>query len=260
MSAANWFIADEFSKYAIDYDAFAFIQKRAASFLLNKIKNISFKTHQHFLEIGCGTGLFTTLLIQAFPESEFTITDISNDMLSVTVAKCEEFSNTAIQFNTLDGETVQHLDIDVTTVISAFTIQWFSNPLAAILNYFEQIPTVKRVIVSFLADGSFPEWKKYASLSGVPYTANMLPSELQLADELENHGFKVNCTTQWMNQVYPTAIEFFKSMKYIGAGYSRSKTQLSTVQFRNLLRVWDLDCEYGVEVKHRIGILEIIKK
>lgn len=261
MIGSKWYITDEFSRYASEYDKFAFIQKRAAQKLADYItEHVEDKSAHSFLEIGCGTGLFTHELMQQFPKSTFHLTDISDEMVSICFKKLNSFSHGQLQFEVVDAESISpdfYSNADILT--SAFTIQWFDNPIESIHRIFESVPTCKRAFISFLSYGSFPEWKHYADLAGIPFTANYLPEEIATIEAFERLGYQCEAKTSWMNQVYPNALSFLNSIKHIGAGHNVSDQLLSPVQIRRLIRTWDLECEFGVEVRHKVVFLDIKK-
>ena len=262
MIGNKWYIVDEFSKYSHEYDNYAFIQKRAAIKLADFIQERlnADDERNSFFEIGCGTGLFTIELLKRFPESAFHISDISSEMISLSVSKIQTRYPGQFQFEVLDGENL-HIEFrsNATSVVSAFTMQWFENPAESINQLFERIPTCKRLFVSFLAGGSFPEWKYFSQLAGVPFTANALPTEESFESSLAKYGFETSSKALWMNQVYPNSLAFLNSLKHIGAGHNINDDLMSPAQLRRLLRTWDAECEFGVEVRHKVIFMEIKK-
>ncbi|TNE72993.1 methyltransferase domain-containing protein [bacterium] len=258
MIGNKWYITDEFSKYAREYDHYAFIQKRAAKQFAELIHSRLNGIQPRFLEIGSGTGLLTEELMQRFPDSYFHITDISERMLKYAFDRTQKFEQAVKLFEELDGEDMPgYFQSDADVMVSAFTIQWFDNPEESILKTFKQLPECEQAYISYLGAGSFPEWRHYAQLAGVPYTGNTLPKEDKIESALRKEGFQVKAHVQWMNQVYPNALSFFSSIKHIGAGHNLNDQLLSPAQLRRLLRVWDTDCSYGVEVRHKVVFLEI---
>lgn len=262
MIGSKWYITDEFSRYSKEYDSFAFIQKRAAQKLAEFIsEHLDSQKAHSFFEIGCGTGLFTQELIEQFPNSTFQITDISDEMVSICFQKLNSIAHGQLQFEVLDAETIPsgfYSNSDILT--SAFTIQWLDNPIESIHRIFETIETCNRAFISFLSQGSFPEWKHYAKLAGIPFTANHLPDEEATIRAFKNLGYHCEAKTCWMNQVYPNAFSFLNSIKHIGAGHNISDQLLSPVQIRRLIRTWDSDCEFGVEVRHKVVFLDVQKQ
>lgn len=111
-------IENNFSKYARFYDSYSTIQNFSAQELINQISSNGFK---NILDIGCGTGNFTRLLKNKFPQAKITAIDLSKEMLNI--AK-EKLTGRTIKFLHADGErfkTGNKFDL----ISSNATFQWF---------------------------------------------------------------------------------------------------------------------------------------
>src|SRR5262245_43738136 len=78
-------VRDAFSRHVASYDMNAGLQAHAAGYsaeLLAKLKEKSAIPDGEILEVGCGTGLFTSKLVKLFPEHKITCCDLSNEMLA----------------------------------------------------------------------------------------------------------------------------------------------------------------------------------
>ncbi|MFH1645706.1 MAG: methyltransferase domain-containing protein, partial [Candidatus Omnitrophota bacterium] len=71
-------IRDNFSKNAKCYDQYSSIQDECANELIGCIGDIS---PQRIVDVGCGTGNFTELLLNKFPYAHIAGVDISKDMI-----------------------------------------------------------------------------------------------------------------------------------------------------------------------------------
>lgn len=112
-------IADNFSAIAARYDAYAEPQRRAAEDLLAFTGPVS---PWAILEPGCGTGLYTRLLLAAFPRAEILGVDISAAMLEVARRKIADPRAT---FRIADAETFDDGRYDLISANAAF--QWFTD-------------------------------------------------------------------------------------------------------------------------------------
>lgn len=133
-------ISNNFSKYSVYYDRFASIQKICAIELIDYIEEDNFK---NILEIGTGTGNFTYLLSNKYPEAKITTLDISLSMLNI--AK-EKICKKDINFINIDAEyfwTDKKFDL----ITSNVSFQWFEN-LEDALNRYKDILS-KDGIVAF---------------------------------------------------------------------------------------------------------------
>lgn len=259
-TGAKWIITDEFSKHAELYDLYAFVQNRSASLFAKFVyEGINNDYNPYFLEIGCGTGLFSVEIVHLFQEARLLLTDISNEMLSKAFLRVISVATASVEYELLDGENIPDFYVnEPDTLISAFTLQWFFNPAESIKQFQQKIPSLKRIYLSFPTNGSFPEWKKYAFETNVPYTANELPNPEKLQTDLESRFRSFRFETFEMSQKYLNSFDFFNSMKHIGAGYSVKNKILSATQLRKLIKKWDADCSDGITVTHQIAFVEIL--
>jgi SAM-dependent methyltransferase len=259
-TGAKWIITDEFSKHAELYDLYAFVQNRSATLFAKFVnEGINDDYNPFFLEIGCGTGLFSIEIVKQFPDSRLHLTDISNEMLTKAFLRVISVATAKVEYELLDGENIPDMfESQADTLISAFTIQWFFNPIEAIKRFQDKIPNLRRIYLSFPTNGSFSEWKKYAFEANVPYTANDLPDPKRLQNELESgvRSFKVEVLE--MKQKYLNAFDFFNSIKHIGAGYSVTNSVLKPTELRKLIRKWDSSCPDEISVTHEIAFVEIL--
>lgn len=259
-TGAKWIITDEFSKHAELYDLYAFVQNRSASLFAKFVhEGINDDYNPFFIEIGCGTGLFSIEIVNQFPDARLHLTDISNEMLTKAFLRVISVATGRVEYELLDGENIPHqFETQADTLISAFTVQWFFNPIDAIKKFQEQIPNLRRIYLSFPTNGSFPEWKKYAFEANVPYTANDLPDPKRLQSELESGVRSFRVEVLEMKQKYLNAFEFFSSMKHIGAGYNVTNRVLKPTELRKLIRKWDSCCPNEFFVTHEIAFVEIL--
>ncbi|MEA3488997.1 MAG: methyltransferase domain-containing protein [Candidatus Omnitrophota bacterium] len=113
-------ISGNFSRSAASYDDHASVQGKCAEKLISLIRGRDFT---NILEVGCGTGMYTTLLRDEYSKAEITAVDISGDM--VRVAR-EKFPGDDIRFEIADGETIK-FDRKFDLITSNASIQWFED-------------------------------------------------------------------------------------------------------------------------------------
>jgi malonyl-CoA O-methyltransferase len=127
-------IEKKFSRAASTYDRYALVQKDAAHKLAarllpedppKKIKNI--------LEIGCGTGNFTTLLADTYQGASIEALDFSSEMLQMARRK---LSKNSIRFICQEAENFLDscADDSYDMVASNGALQWFSDHEGSLKN------------------------------------------------------------------------------------------------------------------------------
>ncbi len=108
---------------------------------LAKLLEANNKNPQAILEIGCGTGNYTQILAEKYPQAQILATDISAEMLAITKHKLAAYPN--ISYQLADGEKIE-LGGRFDLITSNAVFQWFADPVAE----------MKR-LVSLLKPGAF---------------------------------------------------------------------------------------------------------
>jgi len=102
-------------------------------------------------EIGCGTGLLTSLL--AGRVARYLATDIAPEMLERCRAKLSDQAN--IEFSVLNGEGACFAE-EPWSIVSNLAAQWFRDPISGLTHLAGQTP---RLFFAVPLAGSFPEWE-----------------------------------------------------------------------------------------------------
>ncbi|MFH1996459.1 MAG: methyltransferase domain-containing protein [Candidatus Omnitrophota bacterium] len=114
-----------FSISAVHYDEYAEVQSLAARKLIGRVTTRSFS---NIFEIGCGTGIYTELLAEAFPAAAIDAVDISGPMVSIARAKLPD---ERIRFFVCDFDTVTP-DGPFECISSNATFQWLGDTRNAV--------------------------------------------------------------------------------------------------------------------------------
>jgi len=143
-------IARNFSRYANLYDNYCQVQNQAGVDLLSRVKNKRFK---NILELGCGTGNFTSFLVEKFPEANIKALDFSKEMLNVARNKVK---NENVDFILADAEEIVFKDkFDLIT--SNASVQWFDDLDAALNKYKGMLARKGAVLFSIFGPGTYEE-------------------------------------------------------------------------------------------------------
>lgn len=158
-----------FDNAAKTYDSVAEIQTISSKHLTDfaTSKNIS-----SILDIGCGTGNTALELFKKYPNAEFTLCDISPNMLRTASKKFPK----EIKMICCDAESYQ-FDKYYDLAVSNFSMQWFSS----IPKFVEKMKnSCGEFVFSTLVNTSF---ERYKNLFESPPTF-AYPSAQQLLDEI----------------------------------------------------------------------------
>ena len=124
-------INKSFSQQASSYDVHANVQVSSAQALAKFLEEGIDKIPQGpILELGCGTGIFTTHLLKLFPDNFITATDASQSMLN----QCERLLRPAperLRLTLMDAEECA-AEGTFAVVAASFSLQWVTDFYATI--------------------------------------------------------------------------------------------------------------------------------
>ena len=201
-----------------EYNLRSNIQKKVAKnliTLLPKIKN------PRVLEIGCGTGFFTELVLKKYPDGIVDATDISANMINLCRKK---FKKCNLRFFEMDGENPKKIYDSYDLVISSMVFQWFENPL----NSLEKLNKIGPTYYSTIGKKNFIEWKNILKKNSF--------SDSIFKEPLWPGLFK----EEFIRSSYPNAITFLRMLKKTGISTSHmSHIQLSITQLKKITTIFD---------------------
>lgn len=244
--------ADSFGKAAKIYHQEARIQQKAAEGLLSSLlpwKGIL--PDGPLLEIGCGTGFLTRLLLQNFPGRECIITDASAEMLAFCKKEMNHLGlvSERVSFEVLDANNYAPDKENYALVISNFAVQWFKDASIVLENLSKSLYPGGLLLCSFPGNHSFEKWYEYCIELGLPYTANPLPDVEELVIKLSMGPIQIDYYENDLFEEFDTSLDFFRHLKNIGASRSVLGKSLSHKQFKLLINHWDKNVADKLKVK-----------
>lgn len=249
---------NDFNRYAVSYDQFARIQQLAADDLGSIIESHKHRMpNTNILELGAGTGFLTEQLLRRIPHSIVIATDISEGMLDVLQNKMGHSKQ--LKMSLMDANHINGAFSEVGSIVSGLTIQWLLEPVKSIHQWMNSIHPEGVAFISWLGNGSFPEWKSMTKELGVSYTGNSLPGN-EVEQFIRNKAELniIEYQIQHRALEFDSALSFFKSIRNIGASTETNPNQ----EKRNLLRLcsyWDEVSPKGVSVDHELHYLVLEK-
>ncbi|PIE24904.1 MAG: malonyl-[acyl-carrier protein] O-methyltransferase BioC [Neptuniibacter caesariensis] len=114
-------VAESFSRAAESYDSVAELQREIGTELAEQLPQIPVR---RMLDLGCGTGFFTPLLRQRYPQAELINLDLAQGMLSY--ARENRFDQNAVWL-CADAEALPLADNSIDLIFSTLAIQWCEN-------------------------------------------------------------------------------------------------------------------------------------
>lgn len=200
-------IEQAFDKGSANYDWAAYIQREVAEKLINFCSD---KTPMTILEIGCGTGFLTKMLVKKYPESQITAIDISGKMIEKCRSKLP-----FIHFEKVDGETYNPTE-KFDLIISNMTVQWFEDPVMTLERYRDFLNPKGQILFSTLGEKNFHQWRDVLQNLNFP------------SGVLKGPAYKGIIEEQKEPVMYHHPMDFIKSLKHIGASYSSAKPLTSS--------------------------------
>jgi malonyl-CoA O-methyltransferase/biotin synthesis protein BioG len=206
-------IAERFAKAAGTYGREATVQTQIAermTVLLQRFA-VGLRTN-NILEIGCGTGSYSRLLIERFAPERLVINDLCREMLQ----QCEDLTSQGVETIHGDAEQIDY-PCDMDLITSCSTLQWFDRP-----DLFFDKCCRSLTADGYLAFSSFgsDNMKEVTRLTGdgLPY-----PSLEELKGELENKYEVVHTEEEIIEKHFDTPKDVLRHLKETGVTGIKSR-------------------------------------
>jgi len=221
-------IKRNFSQCAACYDMYSDIQNKCTLKLIDIIED---KNPCDILEIGCGTGNYTRLLKNRFPDAYITAVDISPGMIEV--AK-EKFKNGRVRFYIEDGENL-NIDKTFNLITSSSVFQWFDNPKSSFEKYSRMLTKNGTFVFSAFGPDTFKELQNVVSSHkpGASISAGHFISKQEIQSLLKSAFGESFIFEETITKRYASLLDMLKSIKYTG---TRGDTKTDRLWTKNLLK------------------------
>ncbi|MCE0743979.1 dethiobiotin synthase [Acetobacter sicerae] len=157
---------------AEEYDSAAAIQRLVSRRLLDRIvRTFGDRKPARILEFGCGTGAFTTLLQERWPDAEVLATDLAPEMLERARARCGD----DVAFAVMDA-AAPRLAGRFDLICGNLALQWIDPPEQALSALYGLLAPGGLLAVSTLAAESFAEWRQAHAQEGVAANIRVYPT------------------------------------------------------------------------------------
>lgn len=206
-------LARNFSRYACFYDGYADAQRRAALDLAEAVGRDGFS---NILEVGCGTGNFTSLLRDRHRSASVVAVDISHEMVRVARRKVK-FGN--VSFLVADAEEMG-FRAEFDCLASNACFQWFAQPRDTLAGYARMLKPGG--IIAFSVFGPRTYHELGAALSdvfpGTAIEAGRFAAKAELAALLALFFKDVEIREAVYEERCSHLRELLKKIKYTGTG------------------------------------------
>jgi len=246
-------IAKSFGNASQTYESDAPVQKWTATYLREFVSNLDIKEDADCLEIGCGTGFLTNEMTTLLPKANWTITDLSQDMIE----ECK--SNVAVEadFLVMDGEQPD-LDKKFDLIVTSLAIQWFSDLEQGIKGLSGLLKPDGRLVFTTLGKNSFKEWRQNLDSLDLQVGLHNYPSFDEVSDFYFDDA-KLSLEVTNRMQPYDNGLAFLRALKAIGAQAPHGEYQpLSAASLRNAIQ--NLENKHDCSMTYEIFLGSIHKR
>ncbi|AUL49236.1 dethiobiotin synthase [Bordetella trematum] len=238
-------VARRFGTAAPTYERHAQAQRHAAETLARRIAALPLPPRPRILEIGCGTGLLSQALAASLGEADWTLTDLSPDMLAQ--ARATLTLPGSARFAVMDGEHPRGLASNYDLICSSLAMQWFSDLNAGLLRLARLLRPGGWLATATLANGSFTEWQQAHEGLGLRAGTPAYPA----ADSIHAGLLPGSVVAQAHRQQHRDGLDFVRALKGIGATVPRAGHRpLNAGQLRAVMHRFE---QQGAQVTYQFA-------
>lgn len=207
-------IAQSFSNAAKAYDNVAIFQQNTGNRLLT---HLPIGAAQRVLDLGAGTGYFSSLLRHRYPVADIIELDISASMLSQGQLRSRACNSEVVQLQA-DFEALPFKLGSFDLIYSNLAIQWCHKPLTLFENIFNSLTDHGVAVLTTLVDGSLRELKQAWSAVDAAVHVNRFDLESTLKNSVEQAGLTIEYwSVEETTECFDELAELVRSVKGVGA-------------------------------------------
>lgn len=164
-------VAAGFDATAASYEAAAGLQQKVALRLAELLPDAR---APKVLELGCGTGLMSRLLVTRYPDGDFILTDAAPAM----IRQCRrnlEGRRGRVAYEVMDASRPgRHDPFDL--IITSMMLHWLREPVAGVSRLRGLLKPGGVLLYATLGPDSFAEWRTVLATEGLPVGVLDLPA------------------------------------------------------------------------------------
>jgi malonyl-CoA O-methyltransferase len=200
--------------HARRYDEFAFAQRLAAEALL-RLTRESCPAPQTILEPGCGTGLYTALLLDAFPHAALHGIDLCADAVVLARARLDSLRT---RFAVANAERFFGGPYDL--ISSNATFQWFTDLASTVQRFAGMLTSGGAMTFSYFGPHTYAELQQ-AMREALGDDARTVASQFAPADTVEEALCAACARSRVLEvqyqQIFPSLRDLLMCIRHTGA-------------------------------------------
>lgn len=216
-------VARTFAAAAETYDQHARVQRAVAAELAERTARLPLPAAPRVLEIGCGTGFLTALLLRRFPAARLLATDLAEAMVTHCRRKlgAADRGGAAARaaYAVMDGEWPALRPAQHELVLASLAFQWFAELAPALARLVGCLAPGGTLLFATLGADTFREWRAAHAALGLRHGVPSLPSADALLAALPAGGVGAPARVDeaWHELQYPRARDFLTALRAAGA-------------------------------------------
>jgi malonyl-CoA O-methyltransferase len=226
-------VASRFDRSARTYDDHCRVQRLMAGRLIARVGGSG--EPLRILELGCGTGCFTELLAEAFPNAQIRALDFAGRMVEAARGRV---GGSSVRLQVADAETAAFPAAHYDLIVSNATIQWFDDPAGTLAGLASALRPAGRMLHSTFGPATFRELRQVLGDSespGLPLRSGREWAEIAAAAGMSGTGH----TSRTESVLYPSAAGFLAELHATGATWRPGSTDEGLVPPGRLRTVID---------------------
>jgi malonyl-CoA O-methyltransferase len=243
-NSRNSAVQRQFNRSAISYDTHAHVQRSMANQLARSLagwKNKGLPSEPSILEIGCGTGALTQIVVNAWPSAKITAIDIAPEMIELASKRFRSAQHPGSRNRPADRLRFLQADIEtwaatapessVDIIVSNACFQWLSSPQETLSQLRRMLRPGGLLLFTTFGPDTFREmheaFNEVYRVNGMEPQRHGLSfaSPVQWEILLQESGYSsFNCERSIHKEKYASARDFLYSVKGMGASTSEAVT------------------------------------
>ncbi|RAL24381.1 malonyl-ACP O-methyltransferase BioC [Thermoflavimicrobium daqui] len=220
------------NRVAKTYDEFATIHRKMAYQVLWQLKNCAWHGRR-ILEVGCGTGYLTQLLLDYYPEVNITAVDLAHNMIQSAYEKVTPISRVHFVVGDVEDQEWKANSFDL--IISNAAIHWLQYPEETVQKWVRSLRPHGYLIVSTFGPNTLQElayiFHQVELQMGLVPEIHTLP--LRPVEVWENIFYQAGCgqvesEENWFRQKYANCRQLLYTIKATGESYNNTRRNIIT--------------------------------
>lgn len=198
------------------YDHQARIQAQVAKKLAQNLHAIDPHAPISGLELGCGTGFLSQLILKQLPKSRWLFTDIAPAMIQRARENLHLAPGAKKNFLVMDAECPS-LRSSFDVIAASLVFQWFRQPGISMPSLFRLLAPQGRLLFATLGPDTFQEWRTLCEQTQVPCGLHHYPDKDFWRDLAVRYRMDLTFTEEHLQEIHLSPMAFLKQLKAIGA-------------------------------------------